>query len=232
MTSIKLYPDLPVARLGYILTDLGLLLWIILWLFIGDVVYSAIMTLTTFGNAAIDAGHAVHNAIAGVQQAVSAIPLGFGDALRNSLNPLYGIPSNLITSGHNEIQAVQHLALVLFLIVALTPIAAGLLVYIPWRVRKTRGFRSLNHMLRRPGANSASATMHVLAARALYTLPYDQLLQYSPDPIGEWREGRYYNLARATLAVEGLDVRRYLRRLEGLAPLPEAHNLGAIGDEQ
>jgi len=81
----------------------------------------------------------------------------------------------------------------------------------------------------------------VLAARAIYTMPYDRLLAYSPDPISEWREGRYYNLARATMSEEGLDVRRYLRRVEGLAPLPEPHphnhphnhprNLPTIGEE-
>ena len=230
---IKLYPDLLMARLGYVLSDLGLLLWIVLWLFIGSVVYNAIMTLAAFGNAAISAGHTVHNAIGQVQQGIAGLPLGIGDALRGSLNPLYGIPDNLVVSGQNEIVAVQHLAFLLAVIVAAVPLLAGLLTYIPWRVRKTRGFRSLNRMLLRPGANSVATTMQVLAARALYTLPYDELLRYSPDPIGEWREGRHYNLARATLEVEGLDLRRYLRRLEDLAPLPAPHNMGAIkGDEQ
>jgi hypothetical protein len=229
--TFKLYPDLLRPRIGYILADLGILLWVVLWIYVGNIVYNAVMTLVVFGRTAIAIGHQTHDAIAQVQHAVAGIPLGIGGLLHDSLNPLYGIPGNLITAGQNEVSAVEHLALVLGVIVAIVPLLAGLLTYIPWRVRKTRGFRSLNRVLRQPGATSASTTMHVLAARALYTLPYAHLLQYSRDPIGEWREGRYYNLARATLEAEGLELHRYLRRVEGLAPLPEPHNMGAIGDE-
>jgi len=234
--SFKLYPDLMAPRLGYILADTAALLWVVLWLSIGDFVYNAVMTLQSIGNGLVANGNSVNSAVTRLQNDVATLPL-VGSNLRDAFNALHGPPQTLIQTGNDELQAVAHLATTLGVVVAAIPILIALLNFIPWRVRRTRGFRNLDHMLRQPGAGAVSTTMQVLAGRAIYTLPYDRLLDYSSDPIREWREGRYYNLARATMAEEGLDVRRYLRRVEGLTPLPEPrphkhpHNLPTIGDD-
>ena len=228
----KLYPDLFMPRLIYVAADLAVLSWIAAWVLIGDVVYNAVMTLDVIGRGVIATGQKVNDAITQIQQAVAGLPLGVGPALRDAINPVHTIPSTMLATGYDELQVIQHLALLLSAVVAVAPVLAAVATFIPWRIRASREFRSLDKLLRRPGANSVSTTMQVLAARALYTLPYHRLLQFSADPIREWREGRFYNLARAAMAVEGLDVRRYLRRMEGLAPLPLEHDLPTIGDEQ
>lgn len=235
--SFKLYPDLLMPRLGFILADLAALLWIALWLYVGDLVYNAVHTLDGIGNGLIQNGKAFDSAVTQFQNFVAGAPLGIGSNLRDAASVFHGPPATLIQTGTNELQAVANLATLLGAVVAVIPILIVLLNFIPWRIRRTRGFRNLDYMLRQPGAGAVSTTMQVLAARAIYTMPYDRLLDYSPDPIQEWREGRYYNLARATMSEEGLDVRRYLRRVEGLAPLPEPHphsyphNLPTIGDD-
>lgn len=226
----KLYPDLWRPRLGYLFADLVCLLWIALWLYIGDAVYRAVMTLSVIANGVIATGQAMNAAVADVQQRIDDVPL-IGGNLHGLLTPLHNIPNGLIDQGQQELAAIHHLALLLGIGVAAIPVFVTLLRYLTWRARKTRGFRNLDRMLRRPGAKAVSTTMQVLAGRALYTLPYDQLLSYSPDPIAEWREGRHYNLARATMAEEGLDLRRYLRRMEGLASLPEPVDAPLIRDE-
>jgi hypothetical protein len=43
-----------------------------------------------------------------------------------------------------------------------------------------------------------------LAARALYRLPYDELLEHTSDPFGDFASGRYDRLVRAELASVGL----------------------------
>jgi hypothetical protein len=225
-----LYPDLARSRLGYIVADLAAVLWVAAWLYAGDLVYHAVMTLSTIANGVITAGQQVNDAVSHVQQAVGSLPL-VGPALGNDLNPLHGVPHTVITTGYQELQAIHYLALLLGVVVAGVPLLAVALIYLPLRQRKARGFRSLARIVRQPGANAVSATMQVLAARALYTLPYDRLLRYSRDPIGEWREGRYYNLARAAMAEEGLDVQRYLRRVEGLTVPAESHNHPTIRDD-
>jgi hypothetical protein len=225
-----LYPDLARSRLGYVVADLAAVLWVAAWLYAGDLVYHGVMTLSAIADGVIAVGQRVNDAVSQVQHAVGSLPL-VGPALGNDLNPLHGVPRAVITTGHHELQAIHHLALLLGVVVAGVPLLAVALIYLPLRRRKARGFRSLARMVRQPGANAVAATMQVLAARALYTLPYDRLLRYSRDPIGEWREGRYYNLARAAMAEEGLDVQRYLRRVEGLTVPSEPHHLPTIGDE-
>ena len=224
-----LYPDLARARLAYIVADLAAALWVAAWLYAGDLVYHAVMTLSTIANDVITIGQQVNDAISHVQQAVGSLPL-VGPRLGDDLNALHGVPRTVIATGDQELQAIHHLALLLGVVVAGVPLLAAVLIYLPMRRRKARGFRSLARMVRQPGASAVSATMQVLAARALYTLPYDRLLRYSRDPIGEWREGRYDNLARAAMAEEGLDVQRYLRRVEGLTMPSEPHDLRTIGD--
>src|SRR5256714_6222352 len=225
-----LYPDLARSRLGYVVADLAAVLWVATWLYAGDLVYHGVMMLSTIANGVITVGQQVNDAVSHVQQAVGRLPL-VGPALGDDLNPLHGVPHAVITRGRQELQAIHHLALLLGVVVAGVPLLAMALIYLPLRQRKARGFRSLARIVRQPGANAVSATMQVLAARALYTLPYDRLLRYSRDPIGEWREGRYYNPARAAMAEEGLDVQRYLRRVEGLTVPSEPHNLRTIGDD-
>src|SRR5436305_8158791 len=224
------YPDLARARLGYVVADLAALLWVAGWLYAGDLVYQAVMTLSIVADGVIAVGRQVNDAVSQVQQAVGGLPL-VGPGLRADLNPLHGVPRTVMATGYQELQAIHHLALLLGGVVAGVPLLAVALIYVPLRRRRARGFRSLARMVRQPGANAVAATMQVLAARALYTLPYERLLRYSRDPIGEWREGRYYNLARAAMAEEGLDVQRYLRRVQRLTVPSELHNVPTIGDD-
>jgi hypothetical protein len=48
------------------------------------------------------------------------------------------------------------------------------------------------------------AMQQVLATRAINRLPYDDLLEHTTDPIGDYAAGRYERLARAELASVGL----------------------------
>jgi hypothetical protein len=121
-----------------------------------------------------------------------------------------------VAQGQQELVAIGNLAWLMGVLVAAVPVCVALWRYLPWRIGVTRSGHHLDAILRQPGATEVLATLQVLAGRAIYTLPYDRLVQYTPDPIGAWHSGRYYPLARAALAEEGLDLERYLRR----RPLP------------
>jgi hypothetical protein len=51
-------------------------------------------------------------------------------------------------------------------------------------------------------------TEKILASRAVYSLDYQTLLDYTPDPFGDFASGRHDRLARAELATVGLRLRR------------------------
>ena len=51
--------------------------------------------------------------------------------------------------------------------------------------------------------------LEILAARAIYTMPYNRLLEYSTNPAQDWYLRRFESLARAELERHGLSVERY-----------------------
>jgi hypothetical protein len=73
--------------------------------------------------------------------------------------------------------------------------------------RERRRLRAAHRVARSPRVSSQVAE-RILAARAVYSLDYQTLLQYSPDPFGDFATGRHDRLARAELATVGLRLRR------------------------
>ena len=69
------YPDLARSRLGYVVADLAAVLWVAAWLYAGDLVYHAVMTLSTIADGVITVGQQVNDAVSQVQQAVGSLPL-------------------------------------------------------------------------------------------------------------------------------------------------------------
>jgi hypothetical protein len=51
--------------------------------------------------------------------------------------------------------------------------------------------------------------LEILAGRAIYTMPYNRLLEYSANPAEDWYLRRFEPLARAELERHGLSVERY-----------------------
>ncbi|HXN56969.1 MAG TPA: hypothetical protein VN912_00115, partial [Candidatus Angelobacter sp.] len=61
--------------------------------------------------------------------------------------------------------------------------------------------------LARPGLEPQM--LEILAGRAIYTMPYNRLLEYSRNPAEDWYLHRFEPLARAELERHGLSVERY-----------------------
>ncbi len=214
---LKLYPDLARPRWRYVLADLAVLACIAAAIALGRAVYATILTLDVIANTAIVDGKQAGAALARVEQDVASLPL-VGPSLQGDLNPVRGIPRSLTATGYRELQVIGHLATLIGIFVVAVPLLVLAFTYLPWRVRKIRSLSTLDHVLHQPGAGESAPTLQVLAARALYTLPYAQLVEYAPDPMGDWRAGHYDRLARATLAADGLDLEHYLVRTASGAP--------------
>ncbi len=76
--------------------------------------------------------------------------------------------------------------------------------YLPWRVAKWRRMnaasRALRGSRRTPRDPIPRSEMDaLLAPRALHRLEYDELLEFTPDPFGDWVAGRHDRLAQAEL---------------------------------
>jgi hypothetical protein len=221
----KLYPDLPWPRFVFILVDVMTLLWVAAWAYIGRALYSGVMTLTVIAKDGIAIGRQTDDGLTQLQQSIGGLPV-VGAQLDDYLSSLHGVAQTLIARGNGELEAIQRLAVTVGVLPAGTVILSSLLIYLFWRRHASRGFRNLDRLLRTPGAMEASTTKQMLATHAIYALSYDRLLRCTADPIADWRAGRYEGLARAAIAAEGLDVRRYPRLQDG--PDVRAPRLDAV----
>ena len=89
------------------------------------------------------------------------------------------------------------------MLLALLTIGPWLIRYLPWRWRRLRRVRSAHRAIRRAPDTDAGIE-RTLAMRAISRLDYATLLDFSPDPLGDWTSGRHDRLARAEMASVGL----------------------------
>ena len=208
---LRLYPDLARPRWRTILADLAILACVVGAFALGRAVYRAILTLDAIATATITDGQKAGVAFTRVQRDIGSLPL-VGPTLHDDLSPVRSIPRDLAATGYREAQAIGYLAALGGIVVVAVPLLILAVAYGPQRVRAVRNWSALDHMLREPDTHAHAPAIEALAGHALYTLPYAWLVDYTPDPLGDWHAGHYDNLARATLAWEGLDLTRYLSR--------------------
>jgi hypothetical protein len=179
---MKLYADLSVRRTLQITGDLVVLGWVLLWIWLSQVVHDATMALAAPGRKIEDAGTAMGDRLRDAGSTVSDIPLVGDDASR----PFDGAGSSadqLAEAGRSQVAAVETLAFWLALAVALIPILIALGVYLPPRVRFVRRATAGQRFL------DSTADLDLFALRAMTNQPLHVLAQVSPDPVGAWRLG-------------------------------------------
>jgi hypothetical protein len=101
-------------------------------------------------------------------------------------------------------QFIFVVAIVLALILALVTLEPWLARYVPWRRERLRHVRAGHRAIRMAPHLSDASIERALAMRAVTRLDYSTLLEYTPDPLGDWASGRHDRLARAELASVGL----------------------------
>jgi hypothetical protein len=94
-------------------------------------------------------------------------------------------------------------SVVLALLLVLVTLGPWLIRHLPWRWRRLRRVRSAHRAIRR-APETDSGIEATLALRAISRLDYETLLDFTPDPVGDWVAGRHEQLARAEMARVGL----------------------------
>ena len=201
---IKIWSELPGARLREVLADVATLLWVLFW---GTIVWQLFQLLSGFaeggrlvrtgGETMVQSGRDLGDQLAGV-------PL-VGIQLRETATDVFadlGVP--LSEFGTELEQFILVVAIAIALILALVTIAPWLYRYLPWRWERLRRVRSAHRAIRTAPDVSYVDIERTLALRAVTRLDYSKLLDHTPDPLGDWASGRHDRLARAELASVGL----------------------------
>jgi hypothetical protein len=179
---MKLYADLPGRRTVQILADLGMLVWVCGWAWVGRLVLDTTMALAAPGHQLESAGSGFREQMAGAGDAVRDVPL-VGDKVAEPFRRAGGAGTTIERAGADLVDAVTHLANLLGWVTALVPIIVVGLVWALLRGRFIRRATAAQRFI------DAAADLDLFALRAMARQPMRRLAAVSADPTGAWRRG-------------------------------------------
>ena len=202
-----LWSEVPAARAREMAADITTGLWIAAWSLVSYRLHGTLAGSAGVGRILQDGGQNLETAGAQIGATLGSIPVigrDVGEFVRFTF--AFAARPFLTVGAH-----LEHLLLIsaaLFsLIVLLVPLALWLQRYLPWRWERVKRLWAARRAVRASGQIDA-ALERLLASRAVHRLSYEELLKYSPDPLGDWIKGDYTRLAQAELASVGLQLRR------------------------
>jgi len=201
---IKIWSELRVARVKEQVADLATLLWVVFW---GNIVWQLFQFLAGFAEAGrtiraggqnmVQSGRDLGDSLAGLPLVGSQVRDLARDAFAGAGGPLSDFGTQLE-------QFIFIVAVVLALLLALVTLGPWLNRYLPWRWERLQRVRAAHRAIRTAPDVGDDSIKRALAMRAFTRLDYSTLLEYTPDPFGDWVSGRHDRLARAELASVGL----------------------------
>jgi hypothetical protein len=202
---IKLWSELPAARSAEIGADVATGAWVAFWSWVAWSVYTFMASFAEAGRAVQQGGRNLTTTGEELGRALGDVPL-VGDGLRNLTADLLRNAGQPFISFGSELESlILFMAALLSLIVLAIPLVPWLARYLPWRTERLARVRAAHRVIRRAPSDLPEPVLErLLASRALHRLPFETLLDYTPDPFGDFASGRHDRLARAELASVGL----------------------------
>jgi hypothetical protein len=201
----KFYSEVQPARARELFADLLTWAWVALWTVVGFRVHEVISGFAEAGRVLKGGGLSIESAGAQLGDALAGLPL-VGGGIDDLTTRTFATAVEPFQYVGGELESLLILiARLLAILVVAVMLVPWLSRYLPWRAERLATVRAAHRAIRRaPSDVSAAAMQRTLAARALYRLPYDELLEHTSDPFGDFASGRYDRLVRAELASVGL----------------------------
>ena len=195
---MKLFADTPLRRTLQVIADLLFVAWLVLWVWIGSAVHDGTMELAAPARQTDSSATAMADQLRDAGGRLGDAPL-VGDELAVPFDKAADASDGIAAAGRDTVDAVERLALLLGLSVALIPIMIVSAIHLPrrWRfVREaTAGARFID----------AQEDLDLFALRALANQPMRVLARVSDDPAGAWR-ARDPEVVRRLAELELADV--------------------------
>ena len=201
---IKIWSELRVARMKEQVADVATLIWLVFW---GSIVWQLFQFLASFaeaGRTIRGGGETMVRSGRDLGESLAGLPL-VGSQVRDLATAAFVGASRPLSDFGTELeQFIFVVALVLAVLLALVTMTPWLTRYLPWRWERLQKVRAAHRVIRSAPDVSEAQITRALAMRAVSRLDFATLLEYTPDPLGDWATGRHDRLARAELASSGL----------------------------
>jgi hypothetical protein len=200
---IKIWSELPVARTREQIADVATLIWVVFWGSIVWQLFQFLIGFTAVGRVVHDGGENMIGAGRSLGDSLEGLPI-VGATVRDLASGAFAAGGQPISVLGTELEEfITIVSVVLTLILAIVTLGPWLIRYVPWRRERLRRVRSAHRAIRK-APDTDDATEQILAMRAMARLDYATLLDFTPDPLGDWSAGRHDRLAKAELASVGL----------------------------
>ncbi len=205
---IRFWSEVRGQRLREVGADVATWIWVAFWAVVSFRIHATIAGFADAGRALQQGGVAIRDAGGQVGSSLDGIPLvgpGAGEIVRRALGAA-GEP--FVFVGGELVDLLVLIARLLALLVLAVAVVPWLIKYLPWRAHRLAQLRAADRAIRkRPGGADPEAIDHLLASRAIHRLSWEELLDHSSDPVGDFLAGRNRELARAELESVGLRPR-------------------------
>jgi hypothetical protein len=201
---MRYYPNIPGRRAAAIATDAAVLLSIVLFCWLGFKVHDVVDDVAVLGRGVESSGVAVQDGFASAAGAVENVPLvgeQLGGDLRDAGEHSGG---EVAAAGREGEDRVNDMATLLGVLTFAIPTVLVLTGFAPRRVAQVRALTAASRALHEP---EASGHRRLIAMRALFSLPYGDLMRHTSDPFGDLEAGRYEALLEAAYEDAGLQWR-------------------------
>jgi hypothetical protein len=180
MTRFVPYASRPHRLVIQLVSDIVVIGWTALWVWIGIAVHTAVALIAEAGRTVQSGADGVAGNLDSAGKSADQVPL-IGHALSGPLTAAGHAASDIANAGHSLDTTASWLAVLLALAVASPPILA---VAMPWLFLRLRFFLRKQTMI---GLARTPAGVQLLALRALANRPLRRLATVDPDPVGAWR---------------------------------------------
>lgn len=206
---MHIWSERPGSRARELTADILTLLWLTIWISLGIRLYGFLAHLAGAGRFVREGGTEITNAGETIGAAIEQVPLIGEGAAAGVRGALAGAGGPLVTFGTDLERLLLVISALLGLLLVATAVVPWLNRYLPWRIAKWRRINAASRAIRgmrrgRTEPISDAALETLLASRAIHRLEYDELLEFTSDPFGDWVAGRHQKLARAELDRVGL----------------------------
>jgi hypothetical protein len=204
---VRLYPELRGPRARALVRDLVAITLLLIFAWAGFKVHGAVDKLAVLGEGVQASGGVIEDGFGSAADAVDGTPV-VGDELADGLRSAgEGSGGEVVELGEQGEEGAHDLAMVLGFVTFALPALLVLVLWLPGRIGQVRQLHAASQVL---GEQEGSERRRMLAMRAAFSLPYGQLLAYTPDPLGDLASERYDALVAAALEDAGLKSNRTL----------------------